>query len=165
MSGLPVTDIVLIADFGGQFTQLIARRVREANVYSEIVPFHAAEKAVAELHPKGIILSGGPASVLDPGAPQIPDAIFAAGVPVLGICYGQQGMVAGLGGIVQPASEREYGSALIDVKAESPLFEGVGVPGDKLPVWMSHGDRVVSLPQGFRADCNDAQRAFRCHCG
>ncbi|MGO8778556.1 MAG: glutamine-hydrolyzing GMP synthase [Rhodomicrobium sp.] len=149
MSGLPVTDIVLIADFGGQFTQLIARRVREANVYSEIVPFHAAEKAVAELHPKGIILSGGPASVLDPGAPQIPDAIFAAGVPVLGICYGQQGMVAGLGGIVQPASEREYGSALIDVKAESPLFEGVGVPGDKLPVWMSHGDRVVSLPQGF----------------
>ncbi len=149
MSGLPVTDLVLIADFGGQFTQLIARRVREANVYSEIVPFTAAEKAVAELRPKAIILSGGPASVLDPGAPQIPDSIFAAGVPVLGICYGQQGMVAGLGGVVEPASEREYGSALIDVKAASPLFEGVGVPGDKLPVWMSHGDRVVSLPQGF----------------
>lgn len=150
MSGLPVTDVILIADFGGQFTQLIARRVREANVYSEIVPFHAAEKAVARLRPKGIVLSGGPASVLDPGAPQIPDAIFAAGVPVLGICYGQQGMVAGLGGVVQPASEREYGSALIEVKAASPLFEGVGAPGDKLPVWMSHGDRVVSLPEGFK---------------
>ncbi|MGO9363522.1 MAG: glutamine-hydrolyzing GMP synthase [Rhodomicrobium sp.] len=150
MSGLQVTDLVLIADFGGQFTQLIARRVREANVYSEIVPFTAAEKAVTELRPKAIILSGGPASVLDPGAPQIPDAIFAAGVPVLGICYGQQGMVAGLGGVVEPASEREYGSALIDVKAASPLFEGVGAPGDKLPVWMSHGDRVVSLPEGFK---------------
>ncbi len=149
MSGLPITDVVLIADFGGQFTQLIARRVREANVYSEIVPFTAAEKAVAELKPKAIILSGGPASVLEEGAPQIPEAIFAAGVPVLGICYGQQGMVARFGGVVQPASEREYGSALIDVKEASPLFEGVGAPGDKIPVWMSHGDRVASLPQGF----------------
>lgn len=149
MSGLPVTDLVLIADFGGQFTQLIARRVREANVYSEIVPYTAAEKAVAELRPKAIILSGGPASVLDPGAPQVPDAIFEARVPVLGICYGQQGMVRRLGGVVQPASEREYGSALIDVKADSPLFDGVGAPGDKMPVWMSHGDRVASLPEGF----------------
>jgi GMP synthase (glutamine-hydrolysing) len=149
LSGLPVTDLVLIADFGGQFTQLIARRVREANVYSEIVPFHAAGKAVAELHPKAIILSGGPASVFDPGAPQVPDTVFAAGVPVLGICYGQQGMVARLGGDVQPASEREYGSALIDIKAPSPLFEGIGGPGDKVPVWMSHGDRVAALPEGF----------------
>ncbi len=151
MSGLPVTDLVLIADFGGQFTQLIARRVREANVYSEIVPFTAAEKAVAELRPKAIILSGGPASVLDEGAPQVPDAIFAAGVPVLGICYGQQGMVHRLGGVVQPAAEREYGSALIDIQASSPLFEGIGAPGDKVPVWMSHGDRVASLPEGFAA--------------
>jgi GMP synthase (glutamine-hydrolysing) len=149
LSGLPVTDLVLIADFGGQFTQLIARRVREANVYSEIVPFHAAEKAVAELRPKAIILSGGPASVFDPDAPQVPDAVFAAGVPVLGICYGQQGMVARLGGDVQPASEREYGSALIDIKAPSPLFEGIGGQGNKVPVWMSHGDRVVGLPEGF----------------
>jgi GMP synthase (glutamine-hydrolysing) len=149
LSGLPVTELVLIADFGGQFTQLIARRVREANVYSEIVPFHAAEKAVADLNPKAIILSGGPASVFDRGAPQVPGAVFAAGVPVLGICYGQQGMVASLGGEVQPASEREYGSALIDIKAPSPLFESIGVPGDKLPVWMSHGDRVVALPEGF----------------
>jgi GMP synthase (glutamine-hydrolysing) len=136
-------------DFGGQFTQLIARRVREANVYSEIVPFHAAETAIAELKPKAIILSGGPASVLDEGAPQVPDAIFAVGVPVLGICYGQQGMVARLGGVVEPSSEREYGSALIDVKAASPLFEGVAAPGETAPVWMSHGDRVASLPEGF----------------
>ncbi len=149
MSGLPVTDLVLIADFGGQFTQLIARRVREANVYSEIVPFHAAAKAVADLSPKAIILSGGPASVFDPGAPQVPGEIFAAGVPVLGICYGQQGMVARLGGLVQPATEREYGSALIDIKAASQLFEGIAAPGDKVPVWMSHGDRVAALPDGF----------------
>ncbi len=149
MSGLPVTDLVLIADFGGQFTQLIARRVREANVYSEIVPFSAAEKAVAELLPKAIILSGGPASVLEEGSPQVPDAIFAAGVPVLGICYGQQGMVQRLGGVVQPAAEREYGSALIEIAAASPLFDGIGGPGDKLPVWMSHGDRVAALPDGF----------------
>ncbi len=151
LSGLPVTDLVLIVDFGGQFTQLIARRVREANVYSEIVPFHAAEAALTALHPKAIILSGGPASVFDPGAPQVPGAIFTAGVPVLGICYGQQGMVAQLGGEVQPASEREYGSALIEVKAASPLFAGVGEPGDKVPVWMSHGDRVAALPQGFES--------------
>ena len=130
MSGLPVTDLVLIVDFGGQFTQLIARRVREANVYSEIVPYTAAEKALAELKPKAIILSGGPASVLDEGAPQVPEAIFTAGVPVLGICYGEQCMVQRLGGVVQPASEREYGSALIDIVAASPLFEGVGAPGD-----------------------------------
>ena len=149
MSGLPVTDLVLIVDFGGQFTQLIARRVREANVYSEIVPYTAAEKAVAELRPKAIILSGGPSSVLDADAPQVPDAIFEAGVPVLGICYGQQGMVHRLGGQVQPASEREYGSALIEIGAASPLFEGVGAPGDKVPVWMSHGDRVAALPEGF----------------
>ncbi len=159
MSGLPVTDLVLIVDFGGQFTQLIARRVREANVYSEIVPYTAAEKAVAELHPKAIMLSGGPSSVLDADAPQVPDAIFEAGVPVLGICYGQQGMVQRLGGVVQPASEREYGSALIEIVADSPLFEGIGGPGDSsrssspeggsVPVWMSHGDRVAALPEGF----------------
>jgi GMP synthase (glutamine-hydrolysing) len=144
-----MTDAVLIADFGGQFTQLIARRVREANVYSEVVPFSAVEGSIGSLKPKAIILSGGPASVFDPGAPQVPDAIFAAGVPVLGICYGQQGMVARLGGSVEPATEREYGSALIEIKAASPLFEGVAAPGEKVPVWMSHGDRVAALPPGF----------------
>ena len=150
MSGNPETELVLIADFGGQFTQLIARRVREANVYCEIVPFQAAEAAVKELSPRAIILSGGPASVFDPGAPQVSEGIFASAVPVLGICYGQQGMVAALGGSVQPATEREYGSALIDVTAASPLFEGIAAPGQKVPVWMSHGDRVVSLPLGFK---------------
>ncbi len=149
MPSLPEAELVLIVDFGGQFTQLIARRVREARVYSEIVPFQAAEKSIVELKPRAIILSGGPASVFDPGAPQVPDAIFAAGVPVLGICYGQQGMVARLGGVVEPSSEREYGSAQIDIKETSPLFDGVAAPGDKAQVWMSHGDRVASLPAGF----------------
>ncbi len=149
MSGLPVTDLVLIVDFGGQFTQLIARRVREANVYSEIVPYTAAEKALAELAPKAIILSGGPASVLEPDSPQVPASMFAAGVPVLGICYGQQGMVHTLGGVVQHSDEREYGSAQLEIGAGSPLFEGVGAAGDTLPVWMSHGDRVAALPAGF----------------
>jgi GMP synthase (glutamine-hydrolysing) len=144
-----MTDTVLIVDFGGQFTQLIARRVREAKVYSEIVPFDKSIEAIQSLKPKAIILSGGPASVFEPHAPQVPDAIFSAGVPVLGICYGQQGMVARLGGVVQPAMEREYGSALIEVKAPSPLFEGIAGPGEKAPVWMSHGDRVAALPEGF----------------
>ncbi len=144
-----MTDTVLIVDFGGQFTQLIARRVREANVYSEIVPFDKSVEAIKSLKPKAIILSGGPASVFDPGAPQVPGEIFSAGVPVLGICYGQQGMVACLGGNVQPSTEREYGSALIQVKASSPLFEGVAAPGENAPVWMSHGDRVAALPEGF----------------
>jgi GMP synthase (glutamine-hydrolysing) len=149
LHGLPISGAVLIVDFGGQFTQLIARRVREANVYCEIAPFHAAEKAIAALKPKAIILSGGPASVLDEGSPQVPGAVFEAGVPVLGICYGEQGMVHSLGGVVAPSSEREYGAALIDIKASSPLFDGVGAPGETAPVWMSHGDRVVSLPEGF----------------
>ncbi len=144
-----MTDTVLIVDFGGQFTQLIARRVREAKVYSEVVPFDKSVEAINSLKPKAIILSGGPASVFDPGAPQVPDAILSAGVPVLGICYGQQAMVARLGGHVQPATEREYGSALIQIKAPSPLFDGVASPGENAPVWMSHGDRVATLPEGF----------------
>ena len=177
MSGLPVTDLVLIVDFGGQFTQLIARRVREANVYSEIVPYTAAEKALAELKPKAIILSGGPASVLDEGAPQVPEAIFTAGVPVLGICYGEQCMVQRLGGVVQPASEREYGSALIDIVAASPLFEGVGAPGDNSRSSSPEGGSATKVrvdeprrPRGgaaggLRAHRHHAQRAVRGHRG
>jgi len=147
----PTGDAVLIVDFGGQFTQLIARRVREAHVYSEIAPFDSAEEVIERLRPKAIILSGGPASVFDPGAPQIADAIFSARVPVLGICYGEQAMVRALGGEVRPAVEREYGSALIDIVAPSKLFAGIGATGEKVAVWMSHGDRVVSLPPGFKA--------------
>ncbi len=149
MKGVLEDDVILIVDFGGQFTQLIARRIREANVYSEIVPFNKAGEAIHRLKPKGIILSGGPASVFDPGAPQVPPEVFGSGAPVLGICYGEQAMVAALGGVVQPAREREYGSAFITVTETSRLFDGVGVKGEALPVWMSHGDRVASLPSGF----------------
>ncbi len=145
-----MTDTVLIVDFGSQFTQLIARRVRELRVYSEIVPFDRVEDALNRLAPRAIILSGGPASVFDADTPQAPRALFDHGVPVLGICYGQQAMVAALGGLVEPSSEREYGAAVIEVKAPSPLFDGVVPPGGHAPVWMSHADRVTALPSGFR---------------
>jgi GMP synthase (glutamine-hydrolysing) len=147
----PSASTVLIVDFGGQFTQLIARRVREARVYSEIVPFHKAEAAIAASKPAAIILSGGPASVFEDGAPQLPAAVIEAGVPVLGICYGEQAMVARLGGRVEAASAREYGPATLRIEAASPLFDGIGGPGSELPAWMSHGDKVTLLPPGFRS--------------
>jgi len=143
-------DKVLIVDFGSQVTQLIARRVREAGVYCEIVPYQKAEAAFREMRPKAVILSGGPASVLDKDAPLAPKAIFDAGVPVLGICYGEQAMAAQLGGKVEGGHHREFGRAEVEVTADSPLFEGVWVKGQKYPVWMSHGDRVTELPPGFR---------------
>ncbi|MEM9592176.1 MAG: glutamine-hydrolyzing GMP synthase [Pseudomonadota bacterium] len=144
-------DWVLIVDFGSQVTQLIARRVREAGVYSEIVPFDKAEAALGAARPKAIILSGGPASVHESGTPQAPDAIFAAGVPVLGICYGEQAMVAALGGQVEAGHEREFGRAELEVVGDTALFDGVFEQGEKAQVWMSHGDRVTALPDGFRA--------------
>ena len=143
-------DKVLIVDFGSQVTQLIARRVREEQIFCEIVPYQRAEEAIKDLHPKAIILSGGPASVLDKDAPSAPKAIFEAGVPVLGICYGEQAMAAQLGGKVEAGHHREFGRAEVEVTADLPLFEGVWVKGQKYPVWMSHGDRVTVLPQGFR---------------
>jgi GMP synthase (glutamine-hydrolysing) len=146
-----MTDTVLIVDFGGQFTQLIARRIRELHVYSEIVPYNRAADAIAEIKPRALILSGGPASVFEADAPQAPAAIFDAGVPVLGICYGQQAMVARLGGKVEPSDEREFGAASITIKTQSALFEGIAESGGKAPVWMSHGDRVSRLPDGFTA--------------
>jgi GMP synthase (glutamine-hydrolysing) len=146
----PVHDKVLIVDFGSQVTQLIARRVREEKVYCEIVPFQKAEAAFLAMRPKAVILSGGPASVLDKGAPSAPQAIFDAGVPVLGICYGEQTMAAQLGGKVEGGHHREFGRAEVEVVADSPLFEGVWVKGEKYPVWMSHGDRVTELPPGFK---------------
>src|SRR5689334_9329026 len=142
-------DKILIVDFGSQVTQLIARRVREEGVYSEIVPFQVAEKAFAEMKPKGVILSGGPASVTEDVSPRVPQAIFAAGVPVLGICYGEQAMAAQLGGEVEGGHHREFGRAEVEVVSESPLFEGVWRKGERYPVWMSHGDRVTRLPPGF----------------
>jgi GMP synthase (glutamine-hydrolysing) len=143
-------DKVLIVDFGSQVTQLIARRVREEKVYCEIAPFQKAEEAFREMRPKAVILSGGPASVLDKGAPLAPQAIYDAGVPVLGICYGEQAMAAQLGGKVEGGHHREFGRAEVEVTEDSPLFEGVWAKGEKYPVWMSHGDRVTVLPDGFK---------------
>ena len=144
-------DKILIVDFGSQVTQLIARRVREEKVYCEIVPFQKAEAALASLKPKGVILSGGPASVLDKDAPLAPAAVYAAGVPVLGICYGEQAMAQQLGGKVEGGHHREFGRAEIELVKASPLTDGVWEVGQRYPVWMSHGDRVTKLPEGFTA--------------
>jgi GMP synthase (glutamine-hydrolysing) len=142
-------DKILIVDFGSQVTQLIARRVREEGVYSEIVPFQRAEAAFREMKPKGVILSGGPASVLDKDAPLAPPSIYDAGVPVLGICYGEQAMAQQLGGKVEGGHHREFGRAEVQVTKPAALFEGVWDVGERYPVWMSHGDRVTVLPKGF----------------
>ena len=139
----------LIVDFGSQVTQLIARRVREEGVYSEIVPFQKAEAAFAEMKPKAVILSGGPESVHEEGSPRAPQAIFDSGVPVLGICYGQMTMAAQLGGEVQGGHHREFGRADVEVKASSQLFDSIWGMGEKHPVWMSHGDRITKMPPGF----------------
>ncbi|MGA2126186.1 MAG: glutamine-hydrolyzing GMP synthase, partial [Xanthobacteraceae bacterium] len=144
-------DKILIVDFGSQVTQLIARRVREEGVYSEIVPYQKAEAALAAMKPRGVILSGGPASVLDDGAPLAPTALYTAGVPVLGICYGEQVMAHQLGGKVEGGHHREFGRAEVEIIAPCALFGDVWRTGERYPVWMSHGDRVTRLPDGFRA--------------
>ncbi|MGB7175784.1 MAG: glutamine-hydrolyzing GMP synthase [Xanthobacteraceae bacterium] len=149
-------DKILIVDFGSQVTQLIARRVREEKVYCEIVPFQKAESAFREMKPKGVILSGGPASVLDRDAPLAPQAIYDAGVPVLGICYGEQAMAQQLGGKVEAGHHREFGRAEIEVTDATPLFDGVWEVGQKYPVWMSHGDRVTAPPKGFKVIATSA---------
>jgi GMP synthase (glutamine-hydrolysing) len=145
-----MTDAVLIIDFGSQVTQLIARRVREQGAYSEIVPFNKAEEALRRLKPKAVILSGGPASVTEFGTPRAPDWLFHAGLPVLGICYGEQTMVAQLGGGVEGGHHREFGRAELEIIADTALFEGVWRRGERDTVWMSHGDRVTALPAGFK---------------
>ena len=147
----PAHDRILILDFGSQVTQLIARRVREAGVYCEVWPFTATAERIADFAPRGIILSGGPASVTEGAAPRVPQYVFEAGLPVLGICYGQQAMCAQLGGEVEPSDHREFGRAFVDVVAECALFEGVWPRGAREQVWMSHGDRVTRLPPGFEA--------------
>lgn len=141
---------VLIIDFGSQVTQLIARRVREAGVYCEIHPFQSAEGAFRKLKPNAVILSGGPASVTEDMSPRAPQGVFEAGVPVLGICYGQQTMAEQLGGKVESGHHREFGRAVLSVDQASPLFDGVWAKGERHQVWMSHGDRVTRLPDGFR---------------
>ena len=145
-----MTDRILILDFGSQVTQLIARRVRESGVYCEIWPFSAPPERIADFAPRGVILSGGPASVTEGASPRAPDLVFRLDVPVLGICYGQQTMVAQLGGEVQTANHREFGRAFIDVIDDCALFHGVWRKGAREQVWMSHGDRVTRLPDGFR---------------
>ena len=146
----PMSAPVLIIDFGSQVTQLIARRVREAGVYCEIHPFQSAAEAFAKLKPGAVILSGGPSSVPEADSPRAPDAVFQSGIPVLGICYGQQTMAEQLGGKVESGHHREFGRAVLAVEEASPLFEGVWAQGDRHQVWMSHGDRVTRLPEGFR---------------
>jgi len=140
-------DRILILDFGGQTTQLIARRIREQQVYCEIHPPTLDAAAVQAKRPAGIILSGGPASVLAQDAPKVDPAVLALGVPVLGICYGEQLLAQQLGGLVEKGEEREFGRASIKIEREHPLFEGL--PGSERTVWMSHGDRVLRLPPGF----------------
>jgi GMP synthase (glutamine-hydrolysing) len=147
----PVHDKVLIVDLGSQVTQLIARRVREEGVYSEIVPYQKAEQAFAAMRPKAVILSGGPASVFDQDAPLPPLSLYEKGVPILGICYGEQAMAHQLGGRVEGGHHREFGRAEVEVARPSALFEGVWRVGERYPVWMSHGDRVTVPPQGFEA--------------
>jgi len=142
-------DTILIIDFGSQVTQLIARRVREAGVYCEIHPFQSAEAAYRKLRPKGVILSGGPASVTEDFSPRAPQLIFDEKLPVFGICYGEQTMAEQLGGKVEAGHHREFGRAFLDVKKPSKLFDGVWEPGSRHQVWMSHGDRVTRLPAGF----------------
>ncbi len=141
---------ILILDFGSQVTQLIARRVRESGVYCEIMPFNADPARIAAFGALGYILSGGPASISDAGSPRAPELVFNAGVPVLGICYGQMTMCAQLGGAVQGAEIREFGRALVDIVEDCALFEGAWSVGAREPVWMSHGDHISRAPEGFR---------------
>jgi GMP synthase (glutamine-hydrolysing) len=143
------TDSILIIDFGSQVTQLIARRIREAGVYSEIAPFSDADEAFDRLKPKGLILSGGPSSVTEAGSPRAPQLLFDSGVPLLAICYGQQALHQQLGGKVVASDQREFGRAFIEVVAPSALFDGLWQVGETHQVWMSHGDRVETLAPGF----------------
>lgn len=142
-------EAVLIVDFGSQVTQLIARRLREAGVYCEIHPFNKAGEALKTVAPKAIILSGGPNSTTDADSPRADHALFEAGVPVLGICYGEQTICAELGGKVESGHHREFGRAEIVITRESPLFAGIGAVDHRETVWMSHGDRVTAIPEGF----------------
>jgi GMP synthase (glutamine-hydrolysing) len=147
----PQDERILILDFGSQVTQLIARRLRESGIYCEIWPFNADAARIVAWRPRAIILSGGPASVTDPDAPRAPPVVFEMGLPVLGICYGQQLMGAQLGGVVEGSGHQEFGRAFVDVTEACALFDDVWQPGAREQVWMSHGDRITRLPPGFRS--------------
>jgi GMP synthase (glutamine-hydrolysing) len=145
-----MTEQILILDFGSQVTQLIARRVRETGVYCEVHPYTISDDKIAELAPKGIILGGGPSSVTETDTPRAPEIVFKLGVPVLGICYGEQTICAQLGGLVEAADHREFGRAELQITGDCALFDGVWEEGTRAQVWMSHGDTVTALPPGFR---------------
>ena len=147
MSKQAAGDKILILDFGSQYTQVIARRVRECQVFSEIIPYTTKAYAIAKLKPSGIILSGGPASVYAPKAPQVDRKIYDLGIPVLGICYGMQLIAHGLGGKVERSTEREYGPGKLKGDAKCALFHKLPAT---LEVWNSHGDKITKLPAGFR---------------
>ncbi len=154
-------DRVLIVDFGSQVTQLIARRVRESGVYCEIHPFNKVDAdALKAYRPKAVILSGGPASVTEEASPRATEEVFALGVPILAICYGQQTMTVQLGGKVEGGHAAEFGRAEIEIKKNSPLFEGFWQVGGRYPVWMSHGDRVTQLPDGFEVIATSENAPF-----
>ena len=146
-----MTDSILVIDFGSQVTQLIARRVRESGVYCEIHPFNKVTvETIQEFNPTGVILSGGPASTTDTGSPRAPEGLFDMGLPILGICYGQQTMCMQLGGMVESSDHKEFGRAHVTVHADSPLFDGVWTNGADEEVWMSHGDKVTEIPSDFK---------------
>ena len=144
-----MTESILILDLGSQVTQLIARRIRENGVYCEILPYNVTIEKIREFNPKGIILSGGPASVNEETAPTVDENLFKLGLPILGICYGQQLMCNLLGGSVSLADTREFGRAQLNVTKETPLFQSSWQTGESHQVWMSHGDKVDALPEGF----------------
>ncbi|WEK56391.1 MAG: glutamine-hydrolyzing GMP synthase [Candidatus Cohnella colombiensis] len=143
--------MIVVLDFGGQYNQLIARRIRDLGVYSELLPYNTTADKLRELAPKGIVFSGGPASVYADGAPQVDPEIYKLGVPILGICYGMQLITHQQGGKVEPASKREYGKSDVDFVADSALVQGLDA---RQTVWMSHGDHVTELPVGFRVDAS-----------
>ena len=156
----PPVDSILIIDFGSQVTQLIARRLRETGVYCEIHPFNRAAEAFAAMRPRGVIFSGGPASVTEEGSPRAPREVLEANVPILAICYGQQTLALQLGGKVEGGHAREFGRADVEIKEPSRLYEGVWEIGGRYPVWMSHGDRVTELPEGFRVVATSPNAPF-----
>jgi GMP synthase (glutamine-hydrolysing) len=156
----PDHERVLIVDFGSQVTQLIARRVRENGVYCEIHPFDKADEIIPAFRPSAIILSGGPASLTEEESPRISGAVFEQGVPVLGICYGEQFMASALGGEVLSGEHREFGRAEIVITRDSPLFAGIGAVDHRETVWMSHGDKVTKIPEGFEVIATSAGSPF-----
>lgn len=158
-------DRILILDFGSQYTQLIARRVREMNVYCEIHPWDAELADIEAFDPKGVILSGGPTTITGNTPPRTSRELFESGRPVLGICYGMQCLADCFGGSVQQSGKREYGHAEVRIQGDCELFDNLGEAGLPLPVWMSHGDAVTALPEGFEtvATSDNSPHAAICH--